>query len=303
MVLPEHPISIIVVAMNSTCIKVDTKDHRGPLRFTVDFDNMGDGDLITSVHTQAKVSLDTYIWQFKDKTRMTMRPFKAFDEGLLTGKQTINDVDKNLWQPDAIYAQFFSQDGCSFRLTVNYVEEEATRESRKNHQGNSKSLKHMRGKFYELVDRRVAECTNFEREIRKVNKEIKDLKRARRIREGSNVGVDFIKENTTKTNDEALCLQEVQVEALKHVRRKRHDMAQTTREVQEAQTYRFNYMSLSKWDFLKQKRREREADVQERLRQMRQVKTLILHAYTYEYIRSIFKKFKDRVAELRFRML
>ena len=149
----------------------------------------------------------------------------------------------------------------------------------------------------------MAECTNIKREIQKVNKEIKDLKRARRIREGSNVGVDFIKDNTNKTNEEALCLQEVQVEALKHVRRKRHNMAQTTREIQEAQTYRFNYLSLSKWDFLKQKRREREADVRERLRQMRQVKTLILHAYTYEYIKSIFKRFKDRVAELRFRML
>ena len=97
MVLPEHPVSIIVVAMNYTCIKVETKDHRGPLKFTVDFDNMGDGDLITSVHTLSKVSLDTYLWQFKDRTRMTMRPFKAFDESLLTGKQTINDVDKNLW--------------------------------------------------------------------------------------------------------------------------------------------------------------------------------------------------------------
>lgn len=103
-VLPEHPVSIIVVAMNYALIKVETKDHRGPLKFSIDFDARGDGDIVTSVHTQSKVSLDTYIWQFKDKTRLTMRPFKAFDESLLTGKQTINDIDKNLWQPDAIYA-------------------------------------------------------------------------------------------------------------------------------------------------------------------------------------------------------
>ena len=83
---------------------METKDHRGALRFSVDFDSRGDGDLVTSIHTVSKVSLDTYIWQFKDKSRMTMRPFKAFDESMLTGKQTINDIDKNSWQPDAIYA-------------------------------------------------------------------------------------------------------------------------------------------------------------------------------------------------------
>ena len=38
------------------------------------------GDMICSVHTIAKVNLDNYIWQFKDKKKMVLRPFKAFDE-------------------------------------------------------------------------------------------------------------------------------------------------------------------------------------------------------------------------------
>ena len=143
------PTSVIVVAMNPTFVKVDTKDHRGPLQFTIEFEHRGEGDLITSIDNQHKVSLDTYIWQFKDRMKMTMRPFRAFDEGMLTAKQSINDVDKNLWQPEALYAQFFSQDGCSFSLTVNYVEEEAMRDNRKNLKGNSKSIKQMRGKFYD----------------------------------------------------------------------------------------------------------------------------------------------------------
>ena len=91
---------------------------------------------------------------------------------------------------------FFSQDGCSFKITANFIEEDAIRENRKNHKCNSKSTKLMRGKFYELVDRRIAETTNFKKEIRKVNKEIKDLKRARRVREKANVDLDFVKKNT-----------------------------------------------------------------------------------------------------------
>ena len=61
-VIPEVPISIIVVSMNDSFIKVETRGHRGPLQFTVEFDARGDGDLVTSVHNQPKVSLDTNIW-------------------------------------------------------------------------------------------------------------------------------------------------------------------------------------------------------------------------------------------------
>ena len=93
--------------MNTTMVKMETKDHKGPLQFTIQFTNKV-GDLICSVHSISKVSLENFVWQFKDKKKMIMRPFRAFDENLLSGKQTLADVDKNLWQPDAIYAQFFS---------------------------------------------------------------------------------------------------------------------------------------------------------------------------------------------------
>ena len=81
-------------------------------------------------------------------------------------------------------------------MTVNFVEEEAMRDNRKNLKGNSKSVKQMRGKFYEVIDKRIAEAVNFKKEIQKVNKEIKDLKRARRVREKANVDFDYIKKNT-----------------------------------------------------------------------------------------------------------
>ena len=88
--------------MSNTMVKVETKEHRGPLQFTVEFESRKEGDLITSFHSIAKVTLDNYIWQFKDKKKMILRPFKAFDQNLLTTKQSNSDVDKNLWQPHDI---------------------------------------------------------------------------------------------------------------------------------------------------------------------------------------------------------
>ena len=65
--------------------------------------------------------------------------------------------------------------------------------------GGGTSIKLMRGKFYEQVDKRVAEAVNKKAEIRKVNKEIADLKRARRIRERANIDIDYVHLNVDKT--------------------------------------------------------------------------------------------------------
>ena len=49
--------------------------------------------------------------------------------------------------------------------------------------GGTSSIKLMRGKFYEQVEKRIENAVNKKAEIRKVNKEIADLKRQRRHRE------------------------------------------------------------------------------------------------------------------------
>ena len=73
--------------MNTTLIKVETKDHRGPLQFTVVYENSrGDTDLVCSVDTNAKVSLENNKWQRKDKKKMVLYPSRFFDPKLLTGK-------------------------------------------------------------------------------------------------------------------------------------------------------------------------------------------------------------------------
>ena len=54
-------------------------------------------------------------------------------------------MDKHLWQPDAIYAQFFSQEGCEIKVTANFTEEEAIRANRKMMGGTDGKVKLVRG--------------------------------------------------------------------------------------------------------------------------------------------------------------
>ena len=65
---------------------------------------------------------------------------------------------------------------------MNFTEEETMRENRKR-MGGTSSIKLMRGKFYEQVEKRIENAVNKKAEIRKVNKEIADLKRQRRHRD------------------------------------------------------------------------------------------------------------------------
>lgn len=209
LVTAEVPTALSVDSMNTNLIKVETKEHHGPLQFTIELHSKS--DYMCCVGTQKNVNMDNNIWkhvekEVKDskgvkkaislKRKIVLRPFKAFDASLLTSKQTVLDVDKNLWQPDYIFAQFFSEEGCSFNLTVNFIEEDQIRENRKNRRtSNAHSVKQIRGKFYEQVEKRIAETVNIKSEIRKVNKEIKDLKRLRRKREKIKDTKDFVAKN------------------------------------------------------------------------------------------------------------
>lgn len=126
MVSPETPTVIEVTQMNTYNIKVQTREHRGPLVLSVDVFNRIDQDLTVYVHTNHKVGSDFYIWKFelRGRTRFPLLPFKAFDKNALSAKQSLLDIDKNLWQPDAIYAQFASTSGVLFTLNANFTEEE-----------------------------------------------------------------------------------------------------------------------------------------------------------------------------------
>lgn len=92
--------------MNTTLVKMETKGHKGPLRFTIDMHRPG--DLMCFADSHAKVNSDSRLWRYRYDLNlpkpMLFSPFKAFDENALTGKLTVNEIDKNAWQPEAIYA-------------------------------------------------------------------------------------------------------------------------------------------------------------------------------------------------------
>ena len=135
--------------MNSTLVKVETKEHRGPLQFTINLDSRAEGDLVSSLHYHNKVGIECFKKQYKDKRKMLIFPSQFFEDALIPSKHA-HDVDKRVWQPDFIFCQFFSQRGCAFEVTVNFIEEEEMREKR-NETKNSKSVKHIRDRFKEMI--------------------------------------------------------------------------------------------------------------------------------------------------------
>ena len=82
-------------------------------------------------------------------------------------------------------------------LKVTFVEEEILRANRNNRKGNTQSGKLMRGKFYEQfsIDKMINEAVNKKAAVKAFYKEIEDLKKARRIRERTNVKDNFIEIN------------------------------------------------------------------------------------------------------------
>ena len=55
---------------------------------------------------------------------MNMRPQKAFEYELLTKKDKQAGVDKEVWQPQYLYAMFSSRQGCQFGVQLEFVDEE-----------------------------------------------------------------------------------------------------------------------------------------------------------------------------------
>lgn len=103
MLTPETACAIDVLAMNTFNCKIETKDHRGSLVLSIESAKRNDNDIKVSIQTNSRVTTDNNIWYFEDKKVMTLIPFKCFDKNLLGSKQTMADVDKNLWQPEALY--------------------------------------------------------------------------------------------------------------------------------------------------------------------------------------------------------
>lgn len=178
------------------------------------------------------------------------------------------EVDKNTWQPEAIYCQFFSVRGCMFNLTALFTEEALMREKRIKMKENVSSVRNVRGKFQAEVQKRIDEAINVKKEIQKVNSEIAALRFKRRKREKANMDVDFVNLNAD-TTENFIHDKQAQQDNQKAIREERVDRYKDKRDEAYEDKHRKNYLSLSRWDFLRSFRAEKESEVQERIRNRR----------------------------------
>ena len=152
------------------------------------------------------------------------------------------------------------------------------REKRKKMKEKDSSVKNLRGKFQAMVQKRIDEAINVKREIGIVNKEIAELKENRRKREKANMDVDFINLNVDTTANHAN-LKEMQQESQKAIREERLERYKDKREEAYDEKHKKNFLNLSKWDFLRSFRANKEAEVAERIRNRRQMTLLLIHAF------------------------
>ncbi len=80
-------------------------------------------------------------------------------------------------------------------------------------------------------------------------------------------------------------------------------IAKMKRTEDEESKLKYNIMHLKKWEFMRIKRAEYEAQVAERIRNRKQMTMLLMHAFKDQYIRKIWEKFSKRREQLRIAML
>ena len=78
--MPESSSQIEIHAMSTHMIKLETKEHRGPLQLNLDLIPGYIGDIKISIHTHAKVNNDDYLRQYIDKKVIVLRPVMMVDK-------------------------------------------------------------------------------------------------------------------------------------------------------------------------------------------------------------------------------
>ena len=71
------------------------------------------------------------------------------------------DIDKNAWQHPAVLTQFFSNNGCQFNITANFIEEDEMQERRKRLRSGANVAAKMRNKLQNEINTHVEDdCHN-----------------------------------------------------------------------------------------------------------------------------------------------
>jgi hypothetical protein len=105
---------IEVLPMNTVFVRIVTQGHKGNTSLTVEKLPRQEGDLTLCTHYIPKYSQSQAIESFNDRKKCILKPFTYFDSNLLGKKETMQDVDKSLWQPEALYIMCFTNEGCHF---------------------------------------------------------------------------------------------------------------------------------------------------------------------------------------------
>lgn len=177
--------------MSCSFIKFEVGGHRGLVRLTVDFEAKSENQLVTYVHkSQQKISDTCYLWRFNGTT-INMRPQTAFEYELLTKKERQAGFDKEMWQPQFLYAMFTSRAGCQFGIKLEFVDEEELAQKRQAIGCGLQEAK-VRSKLRQLVEEKLHAVQFEENAIGKINKEIYLLKLRKRQREKMFTNIDYV---------------------------------------------------------------------------------------------------------------
>ena len=154
------------------------------VRLTAEFGAKSETHLNTFIHrSQQKLSEDSFIWKFENSLKMNLRPTLAFDLEQLSKKQRIQGYDKEEWQPEFLFALFTSRTGCTFHVTLNFVDEEDKARRRLLIGAGTDMNTKMRGRLRQQVEERINELQFDKNAISRINREIRQLKKQKRDRE------------------------------------------------------------------------------------------------------------------------
>ena len=111
--------------MGTFVARVKTIGHSGAMTLKLDFRLGREPNVNVFVHSDKSVAEDCCIWAFHNQKKMTLLPKLAFDENMCTEElKKRGDHDYKKWQPEFIYIQFCSNNGCDFTLHVNFMAED-----------------------------------------------------------------------------------------------------------------------------------------------------------------------------------
>ena len=75
----ENQTRVEIKAMGLATLRLSTMERTGPIRLNIEPLSKGNYDLTCVIDWESNVSIDNFIWCFKNKQSMVLKPKKAYD--------------------------------------------------------------------------------------------------------------------------------------------------------------------------------------------------------------------------------